>query len=184
MTDRAAGAVPQRFRDVGGEWYSGEAVLDEYARLGEIAPVDARRIMIRFLVAQYFTNRLRGDWSEPLLRLQRSAAQNAIGRGLLLDRELRLAGRALELDSPAQPWRERVISLLAMSARAAHEQAHTAGAAALYRISYEAALNERLWSLAAASAEHLSELAGSADDDGRRRWQRRARSLGRRAHAE
>lgn len=181
MADRGAGAVPQRFREVGAEWYSGESVLDEYARLGETPPVEARRIMIRFLVAQYFINRLRGDWSEALLRLQRSAAQNAIGRGLLLDRELRLAGRALDLDSPAEPWCERVIALLAMSAHAAREQAHTAGAQALYRIAYEAALNERLWPLAAASAEHLSELA---DDEGRRRWQRRARSLERRAQAE
>ena len=180
-TQGEAPPLPHWLRDVGTEWYSGESVLAEYGRLEEIAPAEARRIMIRFLVAQYFTNRLRGDWSERLLLQQRSAARNVIGRGLPLDRELRLAGRALELDAPESPWRERVVSLLALSAHEARARAHTAGATALYRIAYEAALAERFWSLAASSAENLAELAESADASGRRRWRRRARSLERRA---
>jgi hypothetical protein len=173
-------AIPRRFEDAAYERYAGEMVLEDWTRLPSLAPVDARLVMIRFLAAQYFTNRLRGDWAGPLLRLQRSAALNAIGTGLVLDRELRLLRRALELDVPEGGWQGAVISGLAQLAELASARGHLAGAEALDRIAYEAALRERLFPVAAAAADRLAALLPESDADGRRRWRRRARTLARR----
>ena len=162
------------------EPFSGELVLHDLERVGAEDTTGARTILIRFLAAQYFTNVLRGDWPSHLLRLQRSAALNAIGTGLVLDRELRLVRSALQ--SCAGEWPRSAVALLLRAAVDAGGRGHHAGAHALYRIAYEAAVTQGWWTEAAGAAlaiASLEDVPGAAHAS--TRWRRRARVLERNA---
>lgn len=173
--------LPVDYWDRAVERYSGETVLDDYMRLAD-GRADERVVLIRFLAVQYFTNVLRGDWDPGLLRLERSAALNALGTGLLLDRELRMLRQALQQVPETGPWPAPSVALVLAAAGMAQERGHASGALALYRIAAEAALETELWAFASAAAQGVAGLAREhGDARGHRRWQRRARALERRA---
>jgi len=162
------------------EWFSGELVLQDLEAIGPEDGVGARAVLARFMAALYFTNELRGDWPGHLLRQQRSAALNALGAGLLLDREQRTLRAALE--SCDGVWRRSAVRLLLRSAAAARARSHRAGALALYRIAFEAALVRGWWAEAAGAAREIAGFASllRAGRSGAR-WHRRARALARTA---
>lgn len=162
------------------EWFSGELVLQDLESIGPDQVVAARAILLRFLAAQYFTNELRGDWPGHLLRQQRSAALNALGRGLSLDREQRALHLALERCGGG--WGPSIVRLLGRGAAAAQARGHSAGALALYYICFEAAWAHGWWADAAAAALAIAGSVSLAGDERTRgRWRRRAAALARRA---
>jgi len=160
------------------EPFSGELVLHDLDQLEPDQHPQARIIMIRFLAAQFLTNTLRGDWPEHLLRLQRSAALNALGTGSLLDRELRLLRSALQ--HCTGEWPPAAAGFLLRSAAAARLRTHQAGALALYRLAYELAVGRGWWAEAAAAALEIATFGALLGDAAARtHWQRRARVLAR-----
>ena len=162
------------------ENFSGELVLYDLAGIAVDDRVAARAILVRFLVVQYFTNWLRGDWPSQLLRQQRSAALNALGGGLPLDPEQRTLRSAVERGAGA--WSRPVVRLLLRSAVAAKSRAQPAGALALCRVAYEAAVAGAWWeegAVAAFEIEGLGSLLGSARNGAR--WRRRGVALARAA---
>lgn len=162
------------------EWFTGELVLRDLEVVAADEWLPARTILIRFLAAQYFGNLLRGDWPAHLLRLQRSAALNVLGRGLALDVELRTLRAALESCDGA--WRRSVLRLLLRSAAAARVRRHPAGALALYRIVYDAAVGGGWRAEAAAAALEIAGFESLLGDvRTRARWRRRAAALARAA---
>lgn len=175
---------PRQLRDgFREEWFSGELVLEDLERLEPEDAGAARAILLRFLAAQYFTNELRGDWPPHLLRQQRSAALDALGRGLSLDREQQALHAALE--RCAAGWRPAVVRLLGRSAAAAAARAYPAGALALQRICFEAALVHGWWAEAAAAALEIAGAPGLVGADrARSRWRRRAGVLAARSRPE
>lgn len=158
------------------ERFPGELVLHDLERIGPAESAGARTILLRFLVAQYFVNELRGDWPAHLLRQQRNAALNALGPTLPLDGEERALRMALERAEGG--WRAAVVRLLARAAAAARTRAHPAGALALHHICYEAALAHGWKTEAAAAAREIAAGASLAGDERTRgRWRRRATVL-------
>jgi hypothetical protein len=160
------------------EWFTGELVLRDLEGLDSDERLPARTIMVRFLAAQYFGNLLRGDWPVRLLRLQRSAALNSLGRGLVLDPELRALRLALESCDGA--WRRPVLRSLLRGAAAARARRHPAGALALYRIVYDAAVAVGWRAEASTAALEISRFGSLLGDArARTRWRRRAAALAR-----
>jgi hypothetical protein len=165
------------------EWFTGELVLRDLEGLATDEVVPARLILIRFLVAQYFGNLVGGGWPSHLLRLQRSAALNVLGRGLTLDAELRYLRSALEACDGT--WRRPVLRLLLRSAAAARVRNHPAGALALYRIAYEAGVTGGWLAEAAGAALEIAGFESLLGDvRTRARWRRRASVLARSADVE
>lgn len=181
---RPAAPAPRLRRSRGGrdgfheEWFTGELVLRDLEGLASDETLPARLILIRFLAAQYFGNLVHGHWPSHLLRLQRSAALNSLGRGLSLDPELRALRLALE--SCDCEWRRPVLRSLLRCGAAARARRHPAGALALYRIVYEAAVVSGWRAEASAAALEIAGFGGLLGDAGARRlWRRRATALAR-----
>jgi hypothetical protein len=173
---------PEEYWERECERFSGETVIADCAVADDADAVSGRLILIRFLAAQYLVNLLRGDWPDRLLRMERSEALNAIGRGTLLDRELRALRRGLELLDGR--FTERGVQQIIAAGELAGRRGHGSGALALLRIAYEAALHDDLFATAARAARGVERLARDGGGPrSRRRWARRARVLERRAAA-
>jgi hypothetical protein len=161
------------------EPFSGELVLHDLDRLEADQKPQARVIIVRFLAAQFLTNALRGDWPEHLLRLQRSAALNALGTGMLLDRELRLLRSALQ--HCTGDWSVAGVACLLQSAAAARLRSHASGALAIYRLAYEVAVRRGWWVEAATAALEIASFGAMLGDAvTRTAWHRLAHLLARR----
>ena len=173
---------PAEYWENEAELFSGETVLHDCEALEDGERVAARLILIRFLVAQYLVNVLRGDWPSYLLRVERSEALNVIGTGSVLDRELRLLRRAVEqFDARLL---ERGVAQVVAAGELAHARGHDSGALALLRIGYEAALARGWHGVGARAARGIEALARCGGGSrSRKRWGRRAAVLERRAAA-
>ncbi|HSJ15243.1 MAG TPA: hypothetical protein VK939_12555 [Longimicrobiales bacterium] len=173
---------PAEYWECETELFSGETVLHDCVALEDGDRVAARLILIRFLAAQYLVNLLRGDWPQPLLRMERSETLNVIGTGALLDRELRALRRAVELLDAR--LLERGVAQLIAAAELAAERGHGSGALALLRIGYEASLARGWHAQGARAARGIERLARAGGGErSRKRWTRRAAVLERRAAA-